>query len=1238
MPEYKLDFPVSVGSAAPIKSLSDAVREVADRTNLGTGNTRAFNQILGETAQRTGSVSAALRDLSTKQSPFKDFAKDLQAYVKEQQQAQNETQKWGRMMETAYQENARREAKRASDAKKAADEIIAQHERVEKSLGRIGARLGGSALGSAAGLPGVGRVSGTLLGSMGLSGGAMAGIGGAAAGLFLGVEFTKSLDNLAKWSQEQKNMAAETGMTVTEMEQLSRISDATGVKLAGAAKSVADLSKEMMQGGGRAREIQAALGDLDLKASVAFEKPYQSLTDIQQALTNVKDPADRARIAIELLGESAGRAVAATAGASKSTHIIDAATIDDLVKAREKMADVGDSWDILKSKFSTPLNALLNFTTKTINAGEAGASIIQTTLAAAGLIKPLKYAGGQGPGTAPKTWSDEIDKKNLQNDAEAAAARNQQWQTWEQTHGGTGRDRYASTNAQIATDEQSLHERYQRGELTDSQMQSQRAQLEARKAAAEAARKSQEQYQSQIERFGSREGGFPADPADVLRQFREFPKSYSQLGNYGPYRSYMGQLQAAVPGAAQQYGRNMLEKQFPGVATGDYSKLYSPMGKDNKEFQDDLERQAREARQSNEQLKQTSAQRIDDINRQQRDSTAVNEAGVQLRGAGATSLTNLLIRQRGLTPSGAGQLQLQDQLRRIQESFTAKAAPLTSAIAGLQGVPGADDEQRDQIKRAIAAQQADLQKLQNERLTQSVEAIGKFNDTLQEASDKIGEQFGSFISGLAAAGREGHAGTYTKNYMLGQSDKIISNFASSMYKPGMFEIPGQGTSDNPTMLGKMLQGTMFGTDPKAHANDALQLVTDQNTKATVDNTTVMAAVYEALGGDPTSLGLTNLPAMPTLTGATSSVALPFFGAAGAAGAAGAGSLLTSVIKAFGGPGVTAPSGSGESIGTIGTITTTSGGTGTGLTSLFRSMAGGSATGGTGGSGEQIGTLSDQIQNAGGAPAFGTTEQIGTIQNPFGVPYEVAQGSPAGSGYFSNSNPLTNLFNVNGTASPGQMVGAGLQLGGEAFGTYKGVTQMLKGGAQNAIGGIGETAMSIAPLTGPALAPFVMAGGALMSIISSIMGNPVQERQAHINSELMNNQYIAPQAINRTMDISGGYADLNYQGNVRATDLSSVPIIQQAYSDPRHGVIVPGTVISPFGGGGGPVQVPVGDRGAYTTDSGTGGHTVNVTNNVSAIDGDSVAQFFQNNSQALGDGIVTALNKGGTDLANRMRTL
>jgi hypothetical protein len=1194
-------FDAKLRNASDVEKFEATIDNVAKNTNVSTGNLRAFNQVLTETAQRTGSYSTALSELAQKSSIFQQFAKDIRSYVTEQDKAAEATQRWGRMMETAYQQNAARDKKAADDfvkarekeqkaAQDAADKIIAAQTRVQNALGRVGVRLGGTALGSAAGLPGLGRVSGTVLSNLGLSGGTMAAIGGAAAGIFAGVEFAKSLDNLAKWAQEQKNAAAETGVTVSEMQELSRMSERTGVSLTGAAKSVQDLSKEMVAGGGRAREIQSALSELSLKSSVAFEEPYQALTDIQKGLAGIKDPVERDRVAIELLGESAGRAAAATAGMAKSGNIISDASMQTLVHARETMEQIGEHWDVLKSKFATPLNAVLNVIEKTADSVQngtwwnnpSGGKSIQVGKTAAGWTfwnsptngSPIDLGnmGVRGPGL-PNNPVGPFQFDLARSGADDKDARNRDWQALSAS-AGTPEDKYRGIDSQIETDEKNLHDRWQDGQIPYAQMAAERAQIEARKAAAASARKSAEEYRTQVESF-QREVIAPVDASDTVRQLGELPKRYDLLGGYGPYQDWMRQLGAHAPGAMQQIGGDMLNRQFPGLATGDYSKLYSPMGKDNEDFQHRLEQQDRDARASQEELRRQSQIRIEAIATRQRDTTEDNEAALRLQTAQMSGQRTMFARQNQLSSTGVAQLSLDDQMKLIVASYIAKSGPITAGMGALAQVSAVDEKQQGEIDRATANDRAQLQKLQNDALTQSVEAVDKFNESIEEASQKLRTEFGGFAEGLFSAGLKGHAGTYARNFMIGQGTKAVGNLAQYAYQPGMLSIPGQGTPEDPTFIGRMLQGTMFAQDPKAQGS----IATTDNTSATIDNTKATLALCSALGVDPNSVGVSGAssiatPSISSFGGAASGgileqvqgiakglgISLPGISLAGANSRKASTSLsasnpsIAAILKLFG-------LGSDQSSAVAAYLTDsgTVGGSNSDFPDAF-SFGSDSSDNSAFSPANPFTSLSTSDYNNMGAnsqasnaftdsvsDSIGQAFSTGTVTDSVGSAFAkaVAGETTSTTGGLTSAQSRTVSAALSGGAKGAggnqTALGMGFQAAGGAFGMYQGITEMTHGGAQNISGGLGSSLMGassiLAMIPGAQVAaPFVAAAGAVASLVSAFMGDPRANRAKQLTEQEIANTYTAPNPLNVTTNANGMMTTTDYRGKVESLDV------------------------------------------------------------------------------------------------------
>jgi hypothetical protein len=123
---------------------------------------------------------------------------------------------------------------------------------------------------------------------------------------------------------------------------------------------------------------------------------------------------------------------------------------------------------------------------------------------------------------------------------------------------------------------------------------------------------------------------------------------------------------------------------------------------------------------------------------------------------------------------------------------------------------------------------------------------------------------------------------------------------------------------------------------------------------------------------------------------------------------------------------------------------------------------------------------------------------------------------------------------------------GLQAAGGAFGIFNGVKTAMKGGAGNLLGGTGQGAMGAASILAmipgaDVAAPFVAAGGALLSLIGSIIPNPKAIRQQNINNELVGARYNAPEGVSIMENADNGNAAIsNYRGGIET--LNAIPTI------------------------------------------------------------------------------------------------
>ncbi len=201
------------------------------------------------------------------------------------------------------------------------------------------------------------------------------------------------------------------------------------------------------------------------------------------------------------------------------------------------------------------------------------------------------------------------------------------------------------------------------------------------------------------------------------------------------------------------------------------------------------------------------------------------------------------------------------------------------------------------------------------------------------------------------------------------------------------------------------------------------------------------------------------------------------------------------------------------------------------------------------------------------------------------------------------------------ATPGARVGVIAGTAAAGLGVFEGVNTASKGGAKNVTSGIADTAMAIAPFTGPA-APFVMAGAMALKMVSSFLGDPKVQRQKEISKKLFQDQYQAPEALNVTSSTRGTFADIGRDGNIRQSSLSPYPRVTTPYLDLPYRFNVPGTQSSQYGGGG----------------------TIQVTmhNNISAMDAGSFESFLKKNPNALMEGFSHGLTFGASRAAQSIK--
>ena len=171
------------------------------------------------------------------------------------------------------------------------------------------------------------------------------------------------------------------------------------------------------------------------------------------------------------------------------------------------------------------------------------------------------------------------------------------------------------------------------------------------------------------------------------------------------------------------------------------------------------------------------------------------------------------------------------------------------------------------------------------------------------------------------------------------------------------------------------------------------------------------------------------------------------------------------------------------------------------------------------------------------------------------------------------------------------IGKGVAAGFEIYNGIK--TGGAKGGVEDVAGGL----MAASMFSGPA-APFLAAGGAILSMVSSMFGDPKVARQNQLNKELTDWHFFQPQALSSMMDGSGELTNYDARGNVRATPYSGwrFDVTQSHYGHPINGQ---------------PTPIPGSAQPIY----------------IYAMDAQSFAQFATNNRTAIANSQYQAIQEG-----------
>ncbi len=477
--------------------------------------------------------------------------------------------------------------------------------------------------------------------------------------------------------------------------------------------------------------------------------------------------------------------------------------------------------------------------------------------------------------------------------------------------------------------------------------------------------------------------------------------------------------------------------------------------------------------------------------------------------------------QRMAQLSGAGvgtgyqqQLQLAKQLQELDLETALKIYESSGDVNKLR-VDGAHAE-ADLLKATAEAR---------------LEAEVKILELREKQKDAV-EGFAKGLFGAFRTGKTTGVNEFIKNEVSGYAETIVGNATGLLYKKiggNPLSFPGQGTLENPTLLGSLLKGVgPFGIDPVKAAKDAtvdpLSTALNLNEKST----TLLNKSIQQLINEITYI---------TTKGASGS--LP-------AGASASPDAFT-LPGGIGVPGLGSLTSLPAEISAVGTIASGIG-TGTSPEAFAAKLL-------------QAGpTLLSSLDN------YGFPGRNGSPGTDAGA--LVAPAVEAGAG---------TLQLVNGINTGGARGGLQAAAGGVAV-----ATAGIKAAAS-----ISSSIAAIAPIAGP-IGDAVAAG---LTLATFLIGDPKQVRQTRIGKNIENQQYYSPDTITSMQDMNGNYSGYSRSGQVRSSpSISPYPsgISEPYFLYPTHpvlGVGLPGTNVP---GTSGTVGAP---RGTGVGNVNPGGSTV-----------------------------------------------
>jgi hypothetical protein len=423
------------------------------------------------------------------------------------------------------------------------------------------------------------------------------------------------------------------------------------------------------------------------------------------------------------------------------------------------------------------------------------------------------------------------------------------------------------------------------------------------------------------------------------------------------------------------------------------------------------------------------------------------------------------------------------------------------------GTPEAD-RPADMMKAEAQQKGIQMDKEEIDAKIQSIDAIKKFNESIERAADEVANTLTKDIVGVlmgaqkgAMHGRPG-AGALTALYSAFDKQESVFLDNTVKYLLGQGGVTGQGGWL--ANLGNKLPDFLTKGTVLQHIDKDIPLT---------DNTAALKGLKAAV------VGLTQ-----RLSGGVGggSTAIP--------GGSGAGTFM----------GLTLPSG----------IVTPGQGATPDINSILGPM-GAPASADISSLGSGMAAAASIASAAGAGTAAAMVSSVGKDLTSLSKALLSAPGA----------NDFKALFDP---SAPEVKLAAAMSMAAAGAGMFAGVSTMAKGGARNEAGGLAEALGAAGLVAGPA-APFVESAAAVAAIVAAVLPNSQVQRAKDEANRQFAQTYLAPPSWQINQGTNAGYADVDMYGNVRTSALSPYPIVSDPYLDIPRKIVVPGHTISQFGG-------------------------------------------------------------------------